>query len=128
MTIYLTVDQVTVLHAEGIRRHGGSPGVRDPGLVDSAVAQPKAAFGGQDLYPTVVEKAAALGYSLVTNHAFIDGNKRVGLAAMDTFLRVNDHKIDATSDDLEGVILGVADGSVSRDQLIEWVRRHVVAV
>jgi death-on-curing protein len=123
---YLSLDQIIELHAEGIRLHGGSLGVRDLGMVDSAAAQPQAAFGGQELYPTLVEKAAALGYSLVSNHGFIDGNKRVGLAAMDTFLRVNGMKIAATDDDLEAVILGVAAGNIVREQLAEWLGQHVV--
>lgn len=125
MMTHLSLDRIIELHAEGIHRHGGSPGARDLGIVDSAVAQPQATFGGHELYPTLVEKAAASGYSHVPNHGFIDGNKRVGLAAMDTLLRVNGMKIAATEGDLETVILGVAAGRVSRDRLTGWVRQHI---
>lgn len=123
--IYLTLDQVLQIHAEAIRRHGGDPAVHDLGLVDSAVAQPQMTFGGVDLYPTLVEKAAALGYSLTANHGFKDGNKRVGFTAMDVFLRRNGYKITAPVDDAERVSLGVASATITREQFTEWVRQHV---
>jgi death-on-curing protein len=119
---------VLEIHAEAIRRHGGGPAVHDLGLVDSAVAQPQMTFGGVDLYPTLVEKAAALGFSLTSNHGFVDGNKRVGFAAMDVFLRLNGYKIAAAVDDAEAVSLGVADHKVTRDEYTEWVRQHIVPI
>ncbi|MEI7683494.1 MAG: Fic family protein [Planctomycetota bacterium] len=76
MTVYLTLDQVLELHADGIQRYGGDPGIRDLGLVQSAVSQPRMSFAGQELYSTLAEKAAALGFSLIRNHGFLDGNKR----------------------------------------------------
>jgi death-on-curing protein len=124
--IYLTLDQVLEIHAEAIRRHGGDPAIHDLGLVDSAVAQPQMTFGGVDLYPTLVEKAAALGFSLTTNHGFKDGNKRVGFAALDIFLRLNGYKVEAAVDDAEAESLGVADHKITRDAFTTWVRQHVV--
>ena len=123
---YLTVDEVLSLHDDAIARFGGSPGVRDAGLLDSAVAQPQAGFGGVELYPTLAEKAAAIGYALVKNHAFIDGNKRVGLAALDVFLRLNGYRIPSDPDGVEATILAVADGSLSRAGLAAWVAANVV--
>lgn len=79
---YLTLDEVLELHSLVLQQSGGMPGLRDRNILESAIAQPAMTFGGQDLYPTVAHKAAALGFSLVMNHAFIDGNKRIGHAAM----------------------------------------------
>ena len=84
------------------------------------------AFGGQDLYPTVEDKAAALGFSLVMNHPFFDGNKRIGHAAMETFLVLNDHELTATTDEQENVILELAAGQLNRPDFVDWVRTHVV--
>lgn len=123
---YLTLLHVTRLHQLALDRSGGSPGLRDPGLLESAVAQPRMTFAGQDLYPGLVEKAAALAFSLINNHPFLDGNKRVGHAAMETFLLLNGHELDAPVDEQERLVLGVADGSVGREALTEWVRAHTV--
>ena len=91
MTRFLDVEQVKHLHTLVLEQSGGSAGLRDEGGLESAVAQPQASFGGTDLYPSLAEKAAALAYALVQNHAFVDGNKRIGHAAMEVFLLVNDH-------------------------------------
>lgn len=98
---FLQLGDVLALHEEVVRASGGSAGVRDLGAVESAVAQPQAAFGGQELYPTLAEKAAALSFSLVKNHAFVDGNKRIGWTAMRVFLRLNGHQITADVDEQE---------------------------
>jgi death-on-curing protein len=127
MTRYLTLDEVLELHRLVVAQSGGSTGIRDRGGLDSAAAQPRMAFGGQELYPTPVEKAAALGFSLVLNHPFVDGNKRVGHAAMETFLVVNGYELSAPVDEQEQVILSLAAGSLGRDVLVEWVRSHTVA-
>ena len=109
------------IHAYQIERFGGDPGVRDLGLVDSAVAQPRAAFGGQDLYPTLSEKAVALAFSLVMNHPFADGNKRTGHAAMVMFLGRNGHGIKAPLDEQADVFERLAAGQISREGLLAWV-------
>jgi len=86
---YLNLEELLELHRMVLRQSGGTPGLRDPNGLESALAQPRMTFGGEDLYPSLVEKAAALGFSLVMNHPFIDGNKRIGHAAMETFLVLN---------------------------------------
>src|SRR5262249_6208809 len=98
---------------------------RDLGALDSAIAQPKATFGGVDLYPTMVEKAAALCFSLVHNHPFVDGNKRAGHAAMETFLVLNGSEIDASIDEQERLMLDLAAGRLDRARFVEWLRLHL---
>ena len=105
---YISLDAMLALHNHIIQTSGGSAGIRDQGGLESAIAQPLMTFGGQDLYPTVIEKAVALCFSLIRNHPFIDGNKRVGHAAMEAFLISNGYEIDATVDIQEQIILGVA--------------------
>ena len=126
MIRYLTVGEILALHRQVVQRTGGAEGIRDLGALQSAVAQPLAAFSGQELYPTISEKAAALGFSLIMNHPFIDGNKRVGHAAMEVFLYLNRYEVDATVDEQETIILSLAAGELSRSQFVEWVRTHSV--
>jgi death-on-curing protein len=121
---HLSIAEILDLHERLLADSGGAPGVRDLGALESAVAQPHAAFGGQELYPDLVAKAAALCFSLVMNHPFIDGNKRIGHAAMETFLLLNGHEIDCDVDEQERVILQLAAGDTSRNAFTEWVRRH----
>lgn len=121
---YLAIAEILDLHERLLADSGGAPGVRDLGALESAVGQPHATFGGQDLYPDLVAKAAALCYSLVMNHPFIDGNKRIGHAAMETFLLLNGHEIDCDVDEQERVILQLASGDLSRNAFAEWVRLH----
>jgi death-on-curing protein len=123
---YLTVEQVLAIHTEVIRLHGGDPAIHDMGLVESATYGPQATFGGDDLYPTLVDKAAVLGYALSLNHGFKDGNKRVGFTAMDVFLRLHGYKVEAPVAEAEAVGLDVAAHRISRDQFTEWVRAHTV--
>jgi death on curing protein len=123
---YLTLDEVLDLHRLSLEQSGGAEGLCDLGLLQSAMAQPEMTFGGQDLYPGVADKAVALGYSLIMNHPFVDGNKRVGHAAMETFLVLNGYEIVAGVDEQEQLILGVAAGAVSREVFLEWVRTHIV--
>jgi death-on-curing protein len=122
---YLTVEQVLKIHTRQIELFGGDPGVRDMGLVESAVAQPRAGFGGEALYPTLEHKATALAFSLVMNHAFTDGNKRTGYAAMEMLLRRNGCKITASLEEKESVTLRLAAGELGRDGLLAWVRSRV---
>jgi death on curing protein len=119
---YLTLEEVLELHRMALEQSGGAPGVRDLGALESAVAQPRMAFGGRDLYPTVVEKAAALAFSLIQNHPFIDGNKRVGHVAMETFLVLNGYELVAPIDEQEKSVLAVAAGKMKREGLAAWVR------
>lgn len=124
----LELEQLMALHAKVIARSGGSPGVRDAGAIESALAQPQMAFGDTELYPTLAEKAAALGFSLIKNHCFVDGNKRIGHAAMETFLLLNGFELDAPVDEQENVILRLAASEMERDEFSEWVVAHVTAL
>ncbi len=96
------------------------------GMLESALAQPLMTFGGEELYPTIGDKASALGFSLIKNHPFIDGNKRIGHAAMETFLVLNGHEINAPVDEQEQIILRVASGELRREAFTEWLRAHIV--
>jgi death-on-curing protein len=122
---YLTAGEVLHLYQNVMQQSGGGPGIRDLGALESAIAQPRMTFGGEELYPTIVEKAAALAYSLIQNHPFIDGNKRTGHAAAETFLTLNGWEIAAPIDEQVEVVLGVAAGSVSREELTKWLREHL---
>ena len=122
---YLSLAEVLDLHRMVIEQAGGTTGLRDLGALESAVAQPRMTFGGEDLYPSAIEKAAALCLSLVQNHPFVDGNKRVGHAAMETFLLLNSFEINAVTDEQEQLILALAAGRLSREDLVAWLRGHV---
>jgi len=122
---FLTVGEVIELHRTIVERTGGSQGIRDLGALESALAQPKATFGGMDLHPSIVGKASALGFSLIANHAFVDGNKRIGHAALETFLILNGYEIEASVDEQEHVILEVAKGNLRRAGFGEWLQGHV---
>jgi death-on-curing protein len=124
---YLTLSEVLWLHQAIIESSGGALGIRDLGALESALAQPRATFGGHDLYPSLVEKAAALLYSLVLNHPFVDGNKRVGHSATEVFLRLNGHELFGTISDHEQLVLSLAAGQVSRVELCAWLASHMRA-
>ena len=122
---YLTLIEVLELHEAVIASSGGTRGIRDIGAIESAVNQPRLTFEQADLYPDIISKAAALCFSLVMNHAFVDGNKRVGHAAMEVFLIINGLEIDATVDEQERIILDLASGRLTREELTAWARDHV---
>jgi death-on-curing protein len=123
---YLTVEQVAFLHARLIEETGGSHGIRDIGLLQSAVARPQATFDGEDLYPDVFSKAAALIHSLINNHPFVDGNKRTGGAAAVLFLRANGSSFEASNAEFEEFALRVARGQLGVPQAARWLREHSV--
>ncbi len=122
---FLTLSEVLELHDRVIDQTGGADGVRDLGAVESAVFQPQMTFGSKELYPTMQTKAAALCFSLVKNHPFVDGNKRVGHAAMETFLVLNGWELAAATDDAEQTILSLATGNLQREQLVAWIASHI---
>ncbi len=124
---HLALAEMLALHRMVIEQAGGSSGLRDLGVLESAVAQPRMTFDGADLYPSLIEKAAALCFSLVKNHPFVDGNKRVGHAAMETLLVLNGCEIDASTDEQERLVLSLAAGQLSREDLVEWLREHIRA-
>lgn len=124
--IRFSKEKVLLLHQLMAEATGGSVGVRDNNLLESALESCFATFDGVDLYPTKEEKGARLGYALISNHAFVDGNKRIGVYIMLTFLEMNGIHIDATNEDIIHIGLSVADGSMQYDDLLEWVRQHAV--
>ncbi len=124
----LYLNELLDLYQDLMAQSGGSPGIREMVVIESALAQPFATFGGEDLYPTLAEKAAAMGFSLIKNHAFVDGNKRIGHAAMETFLFMNGYEIDASVDEQEQIVLGVAAGTLHRDEFSAWVADHLIPV
>ena len=122
----LTKDQIILLHKQLIDQTGGTDGIRDDGLLESAVLAPYQTFDGKELHPTVAEKAARLGYGLIKNHAFIDGNKRIGAHAMLVFLAVNGVKTDYTQKELSDIILQTASGEKDCYDLLQWINTHIV--
>jgi death-on-curing protein len=116
-TTYLTLDEALSIHAHQIARYGGSHGIRDRALLESALAMPRATFDGELLHATLVEQAGAYLFHLVKNHPFIDGNKRVGLACSLVFLRLNGVQVEASEDDLVDLVMGVAQGLVSKSEV-----------
>ena len=122
--IKFSKDKVLLLHRLLAEATGGSIGVRDEGLLDSALESAFAGFGDQEFYPSKEEKGARLGYTLISNHAFVDGNKRIGVYVMLSFLEINGIRIQCTDDELVSVGLSVADGSMKYDELLAWIIDH----
>lgn len=120
----ISSEKIKLLHQLMAEATGGSIGVRDEGLLDSAVESAFATFDGVELYPSKEEKAAKLGYSLVSNHAFVDGNKRIGVYVMISFLELNGIHIDSNDEDVVALGLGVADGSMSQEDVLKWIYAH----
>ncbi|MEB3281603.1 MAG: type II toxin-antitoxin system death-on-curing family toxin [Lyngbya sp.] len=123
---YLTLREVLELYHCIIQQSGGTEGISNLGALESALAQPQMTFDGKELYPTITAKAAALGFSIINNHPFIDGNKRIGHAAMEVFLVLNGYEINASVDEQEQIILQVASGEAEREDLVNWLQRHLV--
>jgi death-on-curing protein len=122
---YLSLGEIVDLHQALLEQTGGATGIRDLGMLESALAQPRATFGGDDLHTTLIAKAAALGFSLALTHAFVDGNKRVAHAAMEVFLLLNGVEFSASVDEQERLMLDLAGGHVTREQLTRWLESHV---
>ena len=124
---YLSLVEILELHRLIIESSGGAPGVRDMSALESAINQPRLTFDEKDIYPGVISKAAALCYFLVLDHPFIDGNKRVGHAAMETFLILNGLEIDAPFDEQEQAIIDLASGKLGREELTTWLNDHITS-
>jgi len=125
---YLTLSEVLELHRRVIEQSGGAAGIRDLAGVEFAVVQPQRAFGSDELYPTLIDIAAALCCSLVMNHPFVDGNKRIGHAAIETFLVLKGQMLNADIDGAESLFLNLAAGSVEREQLVAWITSNIVPI
>ncbi len=123
--ILLTVDEILNLHTKLIMKTGGSDGLRDRGLLESAVYSTETGFGGEELYPTVIEKAARLMFSLVSNHAFVDGNKRIGVFVLLITLRLNGISLTYTQPELIDLGLSVASGISKYEDILKWITEHM---
>jgi death-on-curing protein len=125
---YLSLPEIFELHVAIISKTGGSRGLRDIGALEAAVNQPRLTFNQKDLYDNIISKAAALCYSLIMNHPFVDGNKRVGHAAMEIFFMLNGYEIDAKVQEQEKIILDLAVGKMSREEFTAWLKNHVLHI
>lgn len=120
--IKFSKDKVLLLHKLIVQETGGSADVRDFALLESALESAYATFDGKDLYPTKVEKAAKIGYSLIGNHSFIDGNKRIGMYVMLSFLEVNGLQVSTSDENVIKIGMGVASGEINYEELLQWIR------
>jgi death-on-curing protein len=120
----LTKEQILLLHRDLINTHGGSDGIRDETLLDSAIAAPFQSFGGQSMFPSIQQKAVRLGFGLIMNHPFIDGNKRIGAHVMLTMLAMNGIELEYTQKELYEIILQVAAGEAPFEEILDWVLDH----
>ena len=124
--IKLTKEQILMLHSELIKMTGGSDGIRDIGLLESALETPFQSYGGEELYPSIQAKAARLCYGLVKNHAMVDGNKRIGVHAMLVFLFVNGYELEYTQKELSDLILDVAADKKQYEDILQWLLVHQI--
>jgi len=123
-TRFVAKEVVLTIHADLLQRYGGRPGLRDPGLLESALAQPKITVGGKFAHKTLFDKAAAYGFHVCKNHPFIDGNKRVAFVLMDVFLQQNGWEINASEEDAYTVVMSLASRHLTKAQLIVWLKEH----
>jgi len=121
---YLSIEQILFIHKRAVETYGGSPGLRDRNLLESAIARPRTSAFGQDAYPSLLSKAAALLHSIVKNHPFIDGNKRTAFGAMHIMLLANGHDLTSTTDEEVDMCLKVAKSELSEGEIAEWITLH----
>jgi len=121
---FIPEELVLTIHADLLQRYGGKPGLRDRGLLESALAQPRMTFRGKELHKTLFDKAAAYGFHICRNHPFIDGNKRVAFVLMDVFLLKNGWEIQAAEEDAYSTMMSLASGKLSKAQLSSWLKKH----
>ncbi len=124
--IKLTKEQILILHSELIKTTGGSDGIRDIGLLESALETPFQSYGGEELYPSIQAKASRLCYGLVKNHAMVDGNKRIGVHAMLVFLSVNGYELEYSQKELSDLILDVAADKKQYEDVLQWLLEHQI--
>lgn len=123
--IWITADDVIQIHSRVIQRSGGMDGLRDRTSLEAAISAPMQSFGGQDFYPTTVEKIARLGYGLASNHAFVDGNKRIGAMMTQLLLKWNGFQMSLRSGELADMFIAIADGSAKESDLLAWIQEHL---
>lgn len=122
---YVSLEEALAIHALSIQRYGGIEGIRDEGLLESALAQPLQTFDGVELYPSLAEKAARYAFGIVNNHPFADGNKRTGAAVLAVFLRANEVRFKPRLIDMQDTIIALADGSLSYDEIVSWIEAQM---
>lgn len=122
---FLEISEVLHLHDAILAQSGGLQGVRDMGGLESALAQPQMSMFGEELYPSIAEKAGILGFSIILNHPFLDGNKRIGHATMEVFLLLNGYEIAASVDEQESIILRVAAGDMTKETFTDWLKTKI---
>jgi death-on-curing protein len=123
---YLRLSEVLTLYQRVMEISGGEEGIRDLGALQSALAQPRMTYGGEELYPSLAEKAGVLAYSLLKNHAFVDGNKRIAHAAMEVFLVMNGYEVRARVEEQEEVMRAIVAGKMKREELVAWIEGHMM--
>ena len=123
--IWINADDVIAIHSLIIKKSGGSDGLRDRAGLEAAIAAPLQSFGGVDFYPSDIEKIVRLGYGLASNHAFVDGNKRIGAMMTQLLLKWNGYKIALQKNELADMFIAIADGKVDEDVLLKWIRNHL---
>ncbi len=124
--IWVTAEDVILLHSRVIATTGGIDGLRDPSGLEAAVAAPLQSFGGQELFPTDVEKIARLGYGLAANHAFVDGNKRIGALMTQLLLKWNGYSLHLQPGELADMFIAIAAGEAQEQELLSWIREHLL--
>ena len=122
----ISVEQVLGIHKLAIDKFGGSDGLRDLGALESAIARPFQTFGGEDLYPTIIEKAAAIGESIIVNHPFIDGNKRTGYVLMESLLLYGQLKIRLSDDEIYPFIISISTGEKRFEEIVAWLHKNTI--
>lgn len=123
-TSFITLDSVLAIHDDMVEKYGGSHGIKDLGLIQSAIARPQSSFGGEDLYPGIFDKAAALFHSLMFNHAFVDGNKRTTIVSTARFLSLNGYELDVDGKEFVAFPLKVENEHLSIEQISKWLQKH----
>lgn len=123
--IWITAEDVLAIHSRVIQKSGGIDGLRDRSILESAIAAPMQTFGGNDLYPTSLEKIARLGYGLAANHAFLDGNKRIGAMMTQLLLKWNGYALALHSGELADMFIAIASGTASEQDLLNWIQNHI---
>ena len=120
----ISIDDILILHERSIIDYGGMKGIRDPGMLESAIARPFQIFSGNELYPEAIQKAAALAESLIINHPFMDGNKRTGALTMIAFLNHAGYKLAASSDNLYQMIISISTGQLKFEEIVKWLKEN----
>lgn len=123
--IWITAEDVIALHSQIIKRTGGIDGLRDRSGLEAAIAAPLQSFDGEDFYPTIIEKISRLGYGLAANHAFIDGNKRIGALMTQLLLQWNKYNLVLKKGELADMFIAIADGSADESELLKWIQNHI---